>query len=83
VCGLVVEWAEPVVVAVAAVWVVPAFDPFEDGGRELVAAVPFVLVEELALESGEERFGDGVKPLTEAVVLHPLSSDVTFPALYV
>jgi hypothetical protein len=45
---------------VAAVWVVPAFDPFEDGGRELVAAVPFVLVEELALESGEERFGDGV-----------------------
>ena len=40
--------------------VVPAFDPFEDGGGELRSAGPVVLVEELTLETGEERFGDAV-----------------------
>ena len=58
--GLVVEWAEPVVVAVAAVRVVPAFDPLEHRGCELVTRVPVVLVEELALEPGEERLRDAV-----------------------
>ena len=58
--GLVVEWAEVVVVAVAALGVVPAFDPFEDRGCELVAGVPVVLVEEFALQDREERFGDGI-----------------------
>jgi len=60
VCGFVVEWAEVVAVAVAAVGVVPAFDPFEDRGGELVAGVPPVLVEEFSLDDREGCFGDGV-----------------------
>ena len=48
-CGLVVDGAEALVVAVSSGWVVPGFDPFEYGGCELVAGVPVVLVEEFAL----------------------------------
>lgn len=44
----------------AAFGVVPGFDPFEHGSGELVAVVPGVLVEELALQDREERFGHGI-----------------------
>jgi hypothetical protein len=45
---------------VASVRVVPAFDPFERCCGELIAGVPIVLVEEFALEPGEERLGNRI-----------------------
>ncbi len=44
----------------AAVGVVRGFDPVEDRPGELFSAVPGVLVEQLALQPDEERFGDQV-----------------------
>ena len=49
--------------------VVPGLDPFEDRPGELVAVVPVVLVEQLALEGGEEALGHflgrvGTRPVT-------------------
>jgi hypothetical protein len=41
--------------------VVPDLDPVEHGEGEVLAGVPPVLVEQLALEAGEGRFGDGVE----------------------
>jgi hypothetical protein len=51
---LVVGGAEHRAVAVAAVGVVPGFDPLEDRRGELAAGVPAVLVEELQLQGAEE-----------------------------
>ena len=59
VCGLVVDGAEHLAVAVAAARVVSGFDPLEDGEGELLAGRPAVSVEELELQAAEEALGDG------------------------
>lgn len=46
--GLVVERAEPVVVAAAALRVKPALNPFEHRSGEVIAGVPVVLFEQIA-----------------------------------
>src|SRR5690606_4844086 len=58
--GFVVDGAEPAAVAVSAAGVVPGLDPVEHGQGEFVAGLPVALVEELALQRREERFGDAV-----------------------
>ena len=73
--GFVVDGAEVAVVAVAAVGVVPGLDPLEQGEREVLAGVPGVLVEELSLQPGEERFGDRVVEAVPTVPMEPSSAE--------
>lgn len=71
--GLVVDGTDALVVAVAASRVVPGLDPVEHRQRQLLAGVPLVLVEELALQAREERLGDAVVEQSPTLPIDPSS----------